>query len=73
MNYSKKHKKHEEYVDVYYCETEEDTAYTKSCVYHRRNKKHRKAIKQFRKDVRSGAWQKRVYEQTGIKLSGLND
>lgn len=73
MNYSKKHKRHIGYVDTYYCEAEEDTAYTKFFVYHRRSKKHRKAIKQFHKDFRSGAWQKRVYEQTGIKLSGLND
>lgn len=68
MNYSKKHKRHKEYVDTYYCEAEEEIKYTKAYVFYNRRKKHRKTMRLFRKDVRSGAWQKRVYEQTGIKI-----
>ena len=73
MNYSKKHKRHIEYVDTYYCEAEEEIKYTKAYMFYNRRKKHRKTMRLFRKDVKSGRWQKRIYEQTGIKLSGLND
>lgn len=68
MNYRKKHKRHVDYVETYYCVGEEDIHYTMLCVFYNRQKKHRKSLRLFHKDVRSGAWQKRVYEQTGIKL-----
>lgn len=68
MNYSKKHKRHIEYVDMYYCEAEEEIKYTKAYVFCNRRKKNRKTMRLFRKDVKSGRWQKRVYEQTGIKI-----
>lgn len=64
MNYSKKHCKH----NMYALNRDEPIFYNFA-----RGKKNRKKLKGLFKGIHRGVWQKRVYEQTGIKLSGLND
>ena len=69
MNCSKKHKKHSEYMRIFNeLEGEGDPTATRYIEFYGRRRKHRWAIREFNKQVKSGEWQKRVYEQRGIKI-----
>lgn len=71
MNFSKKHKRHEKYmIDRYCCFNMfyADFSYLKRYNHFMRSKKSRLVKRKLRKDTISGAWQQRVYEQTGVRL-----
>lgn len=59
MNYSKKHIKH-----ILYVRNRDDAVFYNFA----RGKKNRKRLRKLFKDIHSGVWQKRVYEQRGIKI-----
>lgn len=69
MNKSKKHKKHIAYKVVFNeLEGEGSPIFTRQIVFEEMRRKRRKAMRKLEKDIRSGAWQKRLWEQRGIKI-----
>lgn len=69
MNKSKKHQKHIAYMIVFNdLEGERNPAFTRQIVFYEMRRVRRKSMRELEKDIRSGAWQKRVYEQRGIKI-----
>lgn len=69
MNKSKKHQKHIAYRIVFNdLEGERNPNFTQQIIFYEMRRVRRKAMRELEKDIRSGAWQKRVYEQRGIKI-----
>lgn len=69
MNQSKKHKKHIAYRVVFNdLEGERKPSFTRQIIFYEMRRRRRKAMRELEKDIRSGAWQKRVYKQRGIKI-----
>lgn len=66
MNLSKKHIRHNDYVEIYKA-TDADPVELRRLNY-LNGKKSRKSMKDFRRDVATNAWQTRVYETTGINI-----
>ena len=59
MNWSKKHIKH-----IMYVRNRDEPIFYNFA----RGKKNRNRLRGLFKDIRRGVWQKRVYEQRGIKI-----
>ena len=69
MNYSKKHKKHVDYRMAFnYLADERSSVIARSIIFCKSRKSRRKSMRELEKDIRSGAWQKRLWEQRGIRI-----
>lgn len=69
MNKSKKHKKYIAYKVVFNeLEGEGSPIFTRQIIFDEMRRKRRKEMRELEKDIRSGAWQKRLWEQRGIRI-----